>query len=1042
MDQNQNEHGPAPVNDECPHETQGAVVLDAHLEEPRSTTRTPTTATPIPEKLREVADQSLAFLSNASNGTLGVCIAGLGACTYFILGRIGLVVIGVVCGAVLHATWENKGQSVGNQDINTAELNRRRQVGIDVVSRVLEWRQTSAPAVGSDQEAGTRNVIKVPTDRDLEFEGFKPATGAALTGLTDAVVRDYVKYAFSELAISFTDSHRWWYGPLLPSDKSFPSTCRQTLTSFLLTFSYHLCRKRPADTFVDFFTNTSSILIVFINELSAALMRPDFIKLETSDALNRYLDETPDSHLANVIDEEQQQRKLKAVAEDILHNFLDSKAYNCEPGRVFLREVLAGLILDMTIVSCSKPEFINGWIVYLLEEADTELIDAIDAGVGGATSNGIIKTASVAAKNTELGRSDATDDPSAATSEVRSEHQRTVSKAEDTMGEAMREARRLTELIAAEEAKRNQEPADASSSGTTTADGPTPTSSESDLAASTQEINEDPMIRPLPAPEGTPIPSFTTFDQIVPHQQTTALQTDSQSSLSVAQPLTLHNASISIFDDEQPGEKVTMRSKPTIDYLIQVEPATSQHPGWMIPRKYTDFETLHEVLRRISIVSGVAAFAEKHASIPAWKNRTKAAFRNDLEHYLRDALSFAQLAESEGMKRFLEKEQGLDRSSPNIKQGGFGFPSPAVFETMGKGMLDVLSSAPKGAASGGKAVVGGFTGVLGLGQKKASPASANRPASRSISRPSASLPRIESSDSILQMRAARQSENGLHNANGAFSEVTGLAQASDRPIYIPQKMENGYVVPADNDTPTSTPPKQSLENVPQPDFHLPPPPSEIPDDYNAFQNTSTPITSTTSSSVSHAQPPQQLSQPPSSPPTPAPPTRPPPLPLTEPETRITIELFFALLTELYTLSPSTWSIRLTLLRTAKIYLLRPGNPSMSSIRSLLQSTILDAQTSDTGIAAHVNKIRENVLPTEEERAKWPKELSAEERERLRIKARRLLVEKGVPAAVRGVMGGQATGEAMGRVFDALQVGKVARGWVFAVLLQAVRAVAQ
>lgn len=776
-----------------------------------------------------------------------------------------------------------------------------------------------------------------------------------------------------------------------------------------------------------------------MNELSAALMTPESIKLETSDALNRYLNENPDSHLVNVADREQQERKLKAVAEDILHSFLDSEAYNCEPVRVFLREILAGLILDTTIESFSKPEFINGWIVYLLEEVDTELIDAIDAGVGGATSNGVLKAPSAAPKNTELGRSDTTDDTSAATSEVRSEHQRTVSKAEDAMGEAMREARRLTDLIAAEEAKRNLATADDSSSGTTPANGPTPTSSESDLAASTHNLNEDPMIRPLPAPEGTLTPSFTTFDQILPHQQTTALQTDNQSSIPIAQPLTLHNASISIFDDEQPGEKATMRSKPTIDYLIQVEPANSQHPGWMIPRKYADFETLHEVLRRISVVSGVAAFAEKHSSIAAWKNKTKAAFRNDLESYLRDALSFTQLAESEGMKRFLEKDQGLDWSSPSTKQGGFGFPSPAAFETMGKGMLDVFTSAPKGAASGGKAVVGSFTGVLGLGQKKASPASANRPASRSVSRPNGSLSRPESSDSIPQTRAARRSEDGLRKTNGVHSELTGLAQVPDRPTYIAQKMETGHVVPADtvNDTPTSTPPKQSLDNFPQPDFHLPPPPSEIPDDYNAFQDTST-----TSTSIPHPQPPQPISNPPPLPPNPTQPPRLPPLPLTEPETRITIELFFALLTELYTLSPSTWSLRLTLLRTAKTYLLRPANPSLASIRSLLQSTLLDAHTSDVGLAAHITKIRENVLPTEEEKAKWPKELSVEERERLRVRARRLLVEKGVPGAVRGVMGAVATGEALGRVFDALQVGRVARGWVFGVVLQAVRAVVQ
>jgi hypothetical protein len=40
----------------------------------------------------------------------------------------------------------------------------------------------------------------------------------------------------------------------------------------------------------------------------------------------------------------------------------------------------------------------------------------------------------------------------------------------------------------------------------------------------------------------------------------------------------------------------------------------------------------------------------------------------------------------------------------------------------------------------------------------------------------------------------------------------------------------------------------------------------------------------------------------------------------------------------------------------------------------------------------------------------------------------------------GVMGQAATGEAMGKVFDSLQVEEVARGLIFGLLLQAVRAV--
>src|SRR6266480_6019842 len=51
--------------------------------------------------LQRFADRAIDFLSSASNETLGACLVGLGATTYFILGRVGLVVIGVAGGIVL-----------------------------------------------------------------------------------------------------------------------------------------------------------------------------------------------------------------------------------------------------------------------------------------------------------------------------------------------------------------------------------------------------------------------------------------------------------------------------------------------------------------------------------------------------------------------------------------------------------------------------------------------------------------------------------------------------------------------------------------------------------------------------------------------------------------------------------------------------------------------------------------------------------------------------------------------------------------------------
>jgi hypothetical protein len=80
------------------------------------------------------------------------------------------------------------------------------------------------------------------------------------------------------------------------------------------------------------------------------------------------------------------------------------------------------------------------------------------------------------------------------------------------------------------------------------------------------------------------------------------------------------------------------------------------------------------------------------------------------------------------------------------------------------------------------------------------------------------------------------------------------------------------------------------------------------------------------------------------------------------------------------------------------------------------------------------------MPTEEERANWPPEMTEEEKDKLRAKARKLLIESGVPAALKGVMGQAATNEALGRLFDCLQIEEVARGLMFGVILQAVRTV--
>ena len=863
------------------------------------------------------------------------------------------------------------------------------------------------------------------------------------------------------------DEIRWWYSPLLPSDQSFPSSCRTTLITFIHNLASHLSKKRPADAFIDFLTNLSSLVIVFFNELSSALMVAGANHADTSNAIYRYLEGNPHCHLASLLDVEQQHTKLEAFSDDILRSFLDPSIYRCEPVKVFLRQVLAGLVLEMTVKSCSQPEFINGWIIYLLEEADSEIIDIIDAGVGGSSVGSATTKSDDHLKGREPVRVDANQEATKGQAHV--EHKRTVSRAEDAMEEAMQEAKRLTELIIAEEAKRNHDKdgetsgpgrqvEDINSSSATTPSGPTPNSSASDLAVSTPSLGDRASTLPLPSTEPSTISSFTTFDQLLPTKQPTALDENSANAAPAIPSLTLHNATVSIFDDAQPIEKATLRAKPQTDFLIQIEPATPQHPGWMIARKYSDFETLHEVLRRISVVSGVPAFVQQHSNLPGWKNQTKAALRYELERYIRDALTFSRLAESEGMKRFLEKDQGHGGSANGSSKGGFGFPSPAAFESMGKGMLDVLASAPKGAAGGGKAIIGGFTGVVGglgsIGQKKQNSVSPNRQYSSPSPRPSSDLRRGDSFGPIgTDLAALRVSQDGISDPFTNPKELGVERAAIKSPSRDSSYGHNGAdtaksahsesISQATGELVSSSPFAEDNTRD-QFELRLPPPPSEISDEYSVLgMSTRSPTTSMTTPPVEF--PPAHNATAKSSSPHMEVPERPHiPIkaakaqPLSEAETRVAVELFFALINELYTLS-SAWNIRRTLLNAAKSYLLRPNNPSLVSIQQLLQSSI-DVNTSDEGIAAHLQKVRENSLPTGEELKKWPSPPDEDEKEKLRQKARKLLVEKGMPAALRSVMGAAASGEALGRVFDSLQVESVARGFMFAIVLQGIKAI--
>ena len=144
--------------------------------------------------LWHATDRALEFLGKASNEQLGACLVGLGATTYFVFGRVGLVLIGVVGGVVLHATWEGNNGGSADGEAKLKELARRREVGIDVAQRVLEWHSKKKTTGSSpDEELDALGIGLQGQAKALDFSAFRSETATALNGFTDAVIRDYVK---------------------------------------------------------------------------------------------------------------------------------------------------------------------------------------------------------------------------------------------------------------------------------------------------------------------------------------------------------------------------------------------------------------------------------------------------------------------------------------------------------------------------------------------------------------------------------------------------------------------------------------------------------------------------------------------------------------------------------------------------------------------------------------------------------------------------------------------------------------------------------
>lgn len=139
--------------------------------------------------------QILGFLSEANNETIGACLAGLVAVTYLALGRVGLVLIGIVVGVALHATWQETINLQGNAENDVQEIRKRKkEQGFALLERILDWRERKTSEGGLDGDVIPGGRSPTVSSMDSHFSNFPSSTGAALNALTEAVIGEYVKY--------------------------------------------------------------------------------------------------------------------------------------------------------------------------------------------------------------------------------------------------------------------------------------------------------------------------------------------------------------------------------------------------------------------------------------------------------------------------------------------------------------------------------------------------------------------------------------------------------------------------------------------------------------------------------------------------------------------------------------------------------------------------------------------------------------------------------------------------------------------------------
>lgn len=769
-----------------------------------------------------------------------------------------------------------------------------------------------------------------------------PKTNLALRYFWDLLIRDYVD---------------WWFSPL-SQDTEFPSACRRSLEFMAASFASHVQSKTPAEMVMLAIMSASSTLIVFFRELCSASL-----ETESATGVAEYIRNNPESALAQMVDEKPQQEKLRYLATRLLATFSKSKDLECEAGRLFAREMLAMQVLNLTAASCSTASYINWYIVETFKQTQEQ--------------RGVL------AKDSR------------------------AKEAEEAMARAVAEAAEMTRMLQLER-DGNGFLDDAKVPSIAP-----PENKDSMPRTTFQSLLQDPEILPRVTTETgelqpralprAPDPSEAieeTMRVSSPQSSLTSINESEQPSESPSrsslqedesQQETLLGAKITLMDlsaDASTGKPIRQRS--TLSYMITIEPTSSRVPGWVAIKQFYDFETLHDVLRRLANVGGIRSFPTE---LPEWKGKLHPLLANELEDYLKTALSTKQLADSETMKRFFGKEI-TDQSLGKKKAW-------QPLKGVGEGVRDAMLSSANWATTG-------------INKKKSTV-----PVTKEKSRTETAL-KGATKHELLPL----EEDTGYHSPLSKLVTSTATAAETDLQRSSTSSSLNGYMFIGDGESTRSA----STTSLKFPDRPRSPPSAEDvePDTPHTLRNASFETQPTISKPASSPSPPlperpskgsaaKQMSS-----------------ELSPNDAQQILDIGFSILSEFYALSPRTWMIRKSLLNLLKSLLISNGRTYIETIRSMIQEDLIKkCLTSDEWLASQVKAITESMWPS--------KPVPAIDDEAYRIQAKELFLTKMLPETMRGLMGGAATTQALEIVFEALQDQRIAKGIMVALMCDVIRA---